>query len=106
MARFTIDSSAAEAMLDDIASRAGQLDSVLEREAETARQTVTGIPVDTGQLARSVQVRLTQDGAEIVATAPYARFVFRGTRHMAAQPPQVGYTAGQLADAVAREVIR
>ena len=100
-----VDTTAAASMLERIAQRASQsMAPALERAARHAP--VTGIPVDTGKLAASPRVRVEGDEALIVSDVPYARFVFRGTRHMAARPPTVNTAAlaHAAADEVAREV--
>jgi hypothetical protein len=104
-----VDVTAAVRMLDGIATRASgaRLASILSRSAADAVSRIGSIAEDTGELRRSIQVRARSDSlVEIVATAPYARFVFRGTRYMDAQPPNVpaDALARALADAVAREV--
>lgn len=104
-----VDSARAVSMLDGIADRAGseRLEAVIERVARDGMERITGVPVgETGVLARSFDVRRDGDAIAIVNTAPYARFVFRGTRHMEAQPPTVSadVLARELAEAIAREV--
>ena len=42
-------------------------------------------PVSTGALAASIRVENAEEGAQVVATVPYARFVEYGTRFMPAQ---------------------
>jgi hypothetical protein len=106
-----VDITAAVDMLDGIAERAepGQLAAVIERVARDGMGRITGIPVgETGTLSRSLDLRRDGDAIAIINTAPYARFVFRGTRHMDAQPPNVPAEAlaRELADAIAREVFR
>ena len=101
----TVDTTATAGMLERIAQRAeANLAPALERAARGAP--VTGIPVDTGKLAASPRVRIEGDEALIVSDVPYARFVFRGTRHMPARPPHINTSAlaRAAADEVAREV--
>jgi hypothetical protein len=105
-----VDIAAAVAMLAGIEERAtsSRLVDLAERAARDGLAGITGVPRDTGELAGSFDVRRDGDVVEIVNTAPYARFVFRGTRHMDAQPPNVpvDLIARQLAADVAREVFR
>ena len=106
-----VDISAAVDMLDGIAERVdpGRLAAVIERVARDGMGRITGVASGaTGELGRSFDLRRDGDAIAIVNTAPYARFVFRGTRHMGAQPPNVpaDALARELADAIAREVFR
>lgn len=102
MPDVTLDTRAVTRMLERLERQADRADHAVERVARAA--TVTGIPVgDTGRLARSVRVRREDDGAWVLSTdVPYARFVFGGTKYVAARPPHV--KAPPLADEVAREV--
>ena len=43
-------------------------------------------PVDTGALRDSITVSEVEEGAQVSASVPYARFVQFGTRYMEAQP--------------------
>ena len=105
-----VDVAAALRMLEGITERASgaRLSRLIERAAQGALGRISGVPVGpTGDLARGFAVRVRGDTAiDIVNTEPYARFVFRGTRYMDAQPPNVpaDALARELAAAVAREV--
>lgn len=106
-----VDVTAAVAMLDGIAERAapGHLEGVIERVARDGMSRISGVPVgETGDLARSFDLRRDGDSIAIVNTTPYARFVFRGTRYMEAQPPSIpaDALARELAADIAREVFR
>lgn len=106
-----VDITAAVGMLDGIAARAapGHLEGVIERVARDAMsRIVPGLAADSGELRRSVELQRRGNAIAIVATAPYARFVFRGTRYMSAQPPDVpaDQIARELAADIAREVFR
>jgi hypothetical protein len=109
-AAITADTTAATRMFDRLAAQSSseRIDPVLQREAEKAAASITGIPVDTGRLAASPRVRMTDDGAEIVSDVEYAGYVFRGTRHphRPPRPPTLRYDARQLGDAVGREVFQ
>lgn len=94
MTEIVVKSDACANMIDRIAQRAGdrrELSQAIGRAADDGARLITGVAHDTGELARSVQGR----GWWIVATArndagaPYGRFVFGGTQHMAAQTPSV-----------------
>jgi hypothetical protein len=108
----TVDSTAAENMLAEIGQRAASRDLgfAVGRAADRGAQMISGIPQDTGELARSVRAF----GWNIVASArnprgvPYGRFVFGGTRYMAAQPPSVptGAIQGILSDEIERVLFR
>lgn len=77
------------------------------RVAQEGVAQIGGIPRGaTGQLAGSLRAKRTSSPTMslIVSDVPYARFVFRGTRHMAAQPPDVPTAA--LASELAREINR
>jgi len=101
-----VDASAVVDMLDQLAARAGGADAIAYREAQAALSSIGAVPVDTGELAGSFAARRDADGATIVNTTPYARYVFGGTRHLAARPPTLGYTAAELAGRVTEEVFR
>ena len=109
-----VDVTAAVGMVERIISNAQvsrEVGMAIGRAADQGAQLVSGVPVgETGNLARSVRAF----GGRIIATArneagvPYGRFVFGGTRHMAAQTPSVpaDQIAQILADEVARVVFR
>jgi hypothetical protein len=108
----TVDSHRVTGMLDGLSRRAQDL--ILERAAENALGTITGIPEDTGELANSPYVKVGGNDpyaarVRIVSDVEYAKFVFhghatRGDSYVDAQPPKLGYTAQDLADDVAREI--
>ena len=107
--RIDFDVADALTMLEAISGRAApaRLDAVVERVAADASGRITGVPVgETGDLSRGFTIQRRGNAVAIVNTVPYARFVFRGTRFMDAQPPQVNTEAiaRDLANAVAREV--
>lgn len=56
--------------------------------AELQQKAMRGAPVDTGNLKRSIGLRLTDGGmtAEVEPTAEYAPYVEYGTRFMNAKP--------------------
>ena len=49
--------------------------------------------------------RVTNQYAQVVSDVPYAKFIFYGTKHIEARPPEVHYTEDDLAEAVLREVL-
>lgn len=100
----TVDTSRVEGMLADLAAKT--LEQVMDRAARQCLESVSGIPVDTGRLASSLQVRRTRDGAQVYTDVEYARYVFGGTKYVEPQPPEVGYTAADLADDVAKELFQ
>jgi hypothetical protein len=76
------------------------------RVAQDGVAQIGAIARDTGALAGSLRAKRTSSPTMslIVSDVPYARFVFRGTRHMAAQPPDVPTEA--LASELVREINR
>ncbi len=72
----------------------------------TARR-VSGVPVRTGRLAASVELLDADDYGFVVGSrVPYARFVFRGTKYMSAQPPRVPSDTGKrTAYALSRGIV-
>jgi hypothetical protein len=99
-----VDTSAAERMFDRLKQQATQLGGAVERAGQEALGTVSGVPVDTGALASSLYVKSEGTTARIVSDVPYAKYVFYGTRHMEANPPQLGYDATRFAEHIAREL--
>jgi hypothetical protein len=89
--------------LRGIGKRASEQRLTFEREARDAQRRIRGVPVDTGALARSVRggagtVRKVNDRGYVIGTSvPYAHFVFNGTKHMPAQPPDVPNDLGRRA---------
>ena len=72
---------------------------------------ISGIPVDTGELAASPYLEIRGTTALILSDVEYALPVFRGHKDRAggwveAQPPSIGYTANDFALDVAAEVFR
>ena len=101
-----MDTRAFDTMVAGIVDRTGGLDAAAQDAAQEGVSMITGIPVDTGELEASLSVRMGDDGAEIYASAPHARYVFGGTRYMAARPPtfNADALAQVLADRVARQL--
>jgi hypothetical protein len=95
-------------------ARALRQRETFEAEARYAQRQLQGVPVKTGRLERSVKggsetLRdVTDRGYVIGSKVPYARFVFGGTKHMAARPPRVSErTLGNhAADAVGVDLRR
>jgi Bacteriophage HK97-gp10, putative tail-component len=107
-----VHTEAVERMLAELEEKAANL--VLEKAAEKALGTVSGIPVDTGELAASLHVKAGKDPrgqptARIVSDVEYAGFVFHGHRDRGGgwvepQPPQIGYSAQDLAADVTEQL--
>ena len=73
-------------------------EAAMRQSARATVREISGIPVATGRLERSVTVLAANDtGFDVGSRVPYARHVFDGTEHMPARPPKVN------ADAVARD---
>jgi hypothetical protein len=72
----------------------------LEQAGREAQRRIGGIPVDTGRLTRGVHggtgsvLDVANTGFKIATTVPYARMVFKGTKHMRARPPTVPSNVG------------
>jgi hypothetical protein len=101
----------AQAHLRGVGERAEDLTRVMETEARWAQQHTTGVPSATGRLAASVAggtdsvLEADAEGYVIGSSVPYARFVFRGTRYMDAQPPvPPPAAADHAARAISREL--
>lgn len=81
--------------LRDMGARALDQRRSMETAGRAAQRSITGIPVDTGRLARSVhggaegELNVTPFGFLIASNVPYAPFVFGGTSKMPARPPRV-----------------
>jgi hypothetical protein len=108
-----VDTSRVEQMLASLDRKAQDL--VLTRCGEKALKTVSGIPVDTGELAASPRVEVggtKEPGVarlRIVSDVEYAKFVFgghqtRGDTYVDPVPPKIGYSAQDLANDVADEL--
>jgi hypothetical protein len=103
--RVDVDASDASRMFANLERLADDFSQTLQHEGQAAAASITGIPVRTGRLAASPKVGpVTEHSARIVSDTPYAKFIFRGTKHIEARPPQVGYSADRLAQAVADEL--
>lgn len=62
----------------------------LDDAADFAAKQVTGIPERTGTLADSIEkLEVTDHGFTVGTEVFYGRFVFGGTKYMAARPPRV-----------------
>lgn len=91
-------------MLRRIGERARHQRATFEQEGRSAQRRISGIPVATGRLARSVRgastegdVKATDRGYVITTSVPYARFVFGGTERMPARPPRIPGDLGRRA---------
>ena len=81
---------AAAAQLEATGKRATSQRQVLADVARKTAKAITGIPVDTGRLEDSIAPLWVNDSGFAVGTrVPYSRYVFNGTRYMAAQPPSI-----------------
>ena len=66
-------------------------DGILTKEIHQAANRIAeranrDVPVDTGRLLRSIDVKKWTLRAQVLVKAPYAGFVEKGTRNMKAQP--------------------
>jgi len=98
----TIEVTGDERVIRDLQAKgtaATRLKPVMSNVADFAERQITGVPIDTGRLARSIRGgseqlrRITDQGFDLGSTVDYARFVFRGTKHMRAQPPKINTDA-------------
>jgi hypothetical protein len=108
-----IGADRAAVYLRGIAARARNQTRTFEAEGRRAQRSISGIPVATGRLARGVRggsesvVRANPAGYTVATTVPYARFVFGGTKYMAARPPRVPTNlASNAASAVSSDLVR
>lgn len=107
-----VETEAVARMVDELHERAGAVavNDAVERAANRAKAMISGIPRGaTGDLASGLQVRTARSAQEtrsiripIVNTVRYARYVFEGTVHMDARPPNV--PAGQIGAILEREI--
>jgi hypothetical protein len=102
----TGDDQAARQLVAIGVKAAHQRPVMQEQARRTARQ-IKGIPVDTGQLAASIEVLSASDeGFEVGTRVNYARYVFEGTKYVRARPPRVPATvASDTASAVGRDLM-
>jgi hypothetical protein len=83
-----------------IGTRGLDQSDVIADSARATQRSIEGVPVRTGRLDRSVHggrdsyMESSAGGYVIGSSMPYARFVFRGTRHMRAQPPRIPSSTG------------
>lgn len=98
------------AMLRNVGHKATQQYDTLLIAARQTQRSIRGIPADTGRLERGVTggaestLDVSNDGFQIGTSVPYARFVFAGTRHMSAQPPQIPEIATRVATAISNDL--
>jgi hypothetical protein len=73
-----------------------------------AARRVTGIPSDTGTLAKSIEVIASGDWGYVLGSkVPYARYVFRGTKYVDARPPRIpGDIQRRAANAIGDDITR
>lgn len=94
--------------LERIGAAAHTQTRTMEDAARRTARSVRGVPVDTGRLARSIEpLSASPYGFEVGSKVPYARYVFHGTRNMAARPPRVPESVGSrtariLGDSIVR----
>jgi hypothetical protein len=79
--------------------------------AEAGRKAARGVRVtarDTGALAGSIVVIDSGDWGFVLGShVPYARYVFKGTRYVDAQPPKLPPSMERdTADALSRSIVR
>jgi hypothetical protein len=88
----------AAARLRGIGWRALDQSSTMRKAGANAQHSISGVPIATGRLDRSVHspaaLRTTADGFTISTDVPYAYYVFAGTRHMAARPLRLSSMVG------------
>lgn len=104
---------AAQRRLGELGRRGADQTPAMSREALRVQRSISGVPVDTGRLARSTTggaetLRIVgAEGYTIGSRVPYAPYVFGGTRHVRARPPRVpGDVAGSAAQAVSSDLRR
>lgn len=100
---------AAAAKLDRVGAAAYTQSPAIRRAAERTARGIRGVPVETGRLERSIVVLDSGAQGFVVGSrnVPYARFVFHGTKHMAAQPPKVPSNIGpDTADEIGSNLVR
>jgi len=113
----TVEVIGDEQVIRDLQAKGDQatrLKPVMAGVADFAERQITGIPIDTGRLARSVRgggdqlLNVTDQGFDLGSTVDYARFVFQGTKHMKARPPRVNVNAiaRRAAQDINREIER
>lgn len=107
---FVIVSSAkAEAMFDRLGRNADNVEAAVQLGGQKMLNSISGIPVDTGELEASPYLEVRGTKALILSDTPYALPVFMGHKDRAGnwvepQPPRVGYTADEFARDVAQQV--
>lgn len=87
---------------------------VKKAASDVQRRAMRTVPVDTGNLKRSILVDVADDGksATVTATADYAAYVEYGTRKMSARPfmrpaaEEVAREMGIACDAAEREIVQ
>lgn len=102
-----------ERQLHTTGVRAAHQRHTLTEEAKRVTREIRGVPVDSGALDRSVHggagyvLHVDDRGYAIGTSVRYARFVFGGTRAMAARPPQLPPDQGRrAARAIAQDLER
>jgi len=91
-----IGDEAAARRLERLGTAAHTQAPTMDDAARQAARSVRGVPIDTGRLERSIEALSSNAyGFEVGSKVPYARYVFHGTRHMAARPPKVPDNIGQ-----------
>lgn len=100
--------TATERKLSAVGRAAFQQEPVMVDAARRTARGVSGVPRDTGRLASSIDVLSTSPfGFDVGSDVPYARYVFRGTRYMAARPPRVPSSiAADTADQIGSRIVR
>lgn len=100
---------ASAAKLDRVGAAAFAQSPAIKRAAERTARGVRGVPVETGRLERSIVVLDAGAFGFVVGSrnVPYARYVFHGTKYMAAQPPKVPSNIGpDTADEIGSSIVR
>lgn len=79
--------------------KAIRLKPVMQDVANFSERQIRGVPVRSGRLAASTHggpdqlLDVDDGGFQLGSTVRYSRFVFRGTQHMKARPPQINVSA-------------
>jgi bacteriophage HK97-gp10 putative tail-component len=97
----------AASKLERIGNNAHQQGPTMRDAGRVTARAVSGVPVDTGRLASSIEVLDSSDyGFSVGTRVDYAHFVFRGTKYMRARPPRVPSDTGRrTAYALSRGIV-
>lgn len=106
----SVDGDTAAARKLDAIGRAAQSQApVMAKQGEATARAVTGVPTDTGALAKSIRVIDSGDWGFVVGSVgvSYARYVFRGTKYVEARKPKPpAQMASDTAEALSSSIVR